>query len=327
MRRCSAPVSSIATCTMLWFSPPSPYPQHHAVVPEASGIWPVRRPGSVVQWLPVVEVFEHSFLLAVSVCHPHLGSGETSSSSPASFSPILQWIPHTRRVPSVPWKVFESKIIFMARYFTWPTTTLWLSQTSSCQNILQPLRDMQVRWQRREDRLKEATFPENLEQRWSASGFIWRHDCDARLTCIFTITFVRWGRIWRLVVDLAQTFASKSISSVLACIHSGLLVNCLAPRSSKENGDSRCRGMSWGANYLPASWPGSPPWTGGSWWSAEEDQDNRVIFSDTCFSCDSGKTLSHIWKSVTRPWMTKDEPEVRYEHLRAAFSNQTKCSI
>ena len=56
------------------------------------------------------------------------------------------------------------------------------------------------------------------------------------------------------------------------------------------------------------------------WWSAKEDQGEiQVIFASTCFSCESGKTLSHIWKSVTRPWMTKDDPEVRYEHLCVAF--------
>ena len=69
------------------------------------------------------------------------------------------------------------------------------------------------------------TFPENLEQRCNAAGFIWRKDDDREEKRDRAITFVLCGRIWRLVEDLAQTLPSKSSSSLLAC--SNASANCM----------------------------------------------------------------------------------------------------
>ena len=58
-----------------------------------------------------------------------------STSSPESFSRNLLRFLHMMREPGVPWEVFSSG---KPKYFTSPTGTLWLSQTSSCQNTSQP---------------------------------------------------------------------------------------------------------------------------------------------------------------------------------------------
>ena len=156
-----------------------------------------------------------------------------STSSPESFSRNLLRFLHMMREPGVPWEVFSSG---KPKYFTSPKGTLWLSQTSSCQNTSQPWVRC-IWWKKmklitktasgnlsRELGTQVESFGLQLEKAWFMNIMLNMHQRIILTQYAFERwermldTFVRWGRIWRLVADLAQTFASKSSSSLLACI-------------------------------------------------------------------------------------------------------------
>ena len=156
------------------------------------------------------------------------------------------------------------------------------------------------------------TFPENLEQRCNAAGFIWRKDDDreekrdhAPLHLFCVEGSGDWLKIWH-----KHFLPSRALPSWPA--RANRIEDGRFSFTVLDGNDSQCQVRNSGATSPQSSWPGCPPWRGGIRWSVEyQIEDHYLKIVSTSSNWKSGRTRSHIWKSVTLPCMTKDDPAVR----------------